>query len=69
MGFERTEGRLANEWNQRLYRKGGITPLLEDNSLDMLEAIQAKEGAIGYVWADEANISKNIKILLLINVP
>ena len=56
-------------WNQRLYRKGGITPLLEDNSSDMLEAIQAKEGSIGYVWADEVPIRKNIKILLLIIVP
>ena len=56
-------------WNKRLYRKGGITPLLEENSQDMLEAIQAKEGAIGYIWADEAPIRKNIKILLLINIP
>lgn len=55
-------------WNKRLYRKGGITPLLEDTSQGVLSAVMEREGAIGYVWADEIAENGDLKILLSIEI-
>lgn len=55
-------------WNKRLFREGGLTPLLKNNSREVLEAVRDQEGAVGYVWLDEAEGREGIKILLTIDL-
>jgi len=55
-------------WNNRLFREGGIPPTLKDNSQEVIAAVENTDGAIGYVWLDEAKTAHNrIKILLTID--
>jgi hypothetical protein len=56
-------------WNKRLYRKGGITPLLEYDGREVLIAVGRREGAIGYVWEDEIRDREDLKILISIEIP
>lgn len=55
-------------WNKRLFQKGGLTPLLKDNSEEVLQAVREQGGALGYVWLDEAEGREGIKILLTIDL-
>ena len=55
-------------WNRRLYRKGGINPLLKDNSREVIDTVQNREGSMGYVWLTEAEKSEKIKILLTVTL-
>jgi len=56
-------------WNNRLFREGGIPPIPKNNSAEVIGAVQDTDGAIGYVWLDEATAAKaNLKILLTIPV-
>jgi len=56
-------------WNNRLFREGGIPPLPKNNSTEVISTVQDTDGAIGYVWLDEATAAKaDLKILLTIPV-
>jgi len=64
-----TRDRYIDHWNQRLFRYGGFSPLLKSNSLEVIEAVREQEGAIGYVWLEEARNEQGIKILLTLDNP
>jgi hypothetical protein len=56
-------------WNNRLFREGGIPPIPKNNSAEVIATVQDTDGAIGYVWLDEATAAKaDLKILLTIPV-
>jgi ABC-type phosphate transport system substrate-binding protein len=63
-----TRDQYLEYWNKRLYQKGGLTPLLEENPRKVIEAVQEKEGALGYVWAEELQKDNKIKVLLTIDL-
>ncbi len=56
-------------WNNRLFRQGGIPPSLKQNPVEVILAVEETEGAVGYVWLQEAKVAKDrVKILLTIDV-
>ncbi|MBI3596321.1 MAG: hypothetical protein HY203_04105 [Nitrospirae bacterium] len=56
-------------WNNRLFREGGIPPIPQNNSGEVITMVQETDGAIGYVWLDETTAAKaNLRILLTIHV-
>jgi ABC-type phosphate transport system substrate-binding protein len=57
-----------NHWNHRLFREGGIPPLLKNDSSEVIRTVREREGAVGYVWASEAK-APGIRTVLKIDVP
>jgi ABC-type phosphate transport system substrate-binding protein len=56
-------------WNNRLFREGGIPPIPKNDSAEVIATIEGTDGAIGYVWLDQAKAAKDsLKILLTITV-
>lgn len=66
--LQMTRDQYLDYWNKRLYQKGGLTPLLEENSQKVLEAVQEKAGALGYVWLEDVNRQGKVKVLLTIDL-
>jgi hypothetical protein len=64
-----TRDRYIDYWNQRLFRFGGFTPLLKSNSREVIKAVREQDGALGYVWLDEARNESGIKILMTLDLP
>ncbi|MBI3810919.1 MAG: hypothetical protein HY283_01755 [Nitrospirae bacterium] len=64
-----TRDRYIDYWNQRLFRYGGFSPLLKNNSREVIEAVREQDGGVGYVWLDEARNEPGIKILLTLDKP
>lgn len=64
-----TRDRYIDYWNQRLFRYGGFSPLLKNNSREVIETIREQDGALGYVWLEEARNESGIKILLTLDMP
>ena len=62
-----TRDRYIDYWNLRLFRSGGFTPLLKNNSREVIETVQEQDGALGYVWLEEARDEPGIKILLTLD--
>lgn len=50
-------------WNLHLFQEGGFTPLLRPGSREVLDTVKEIEGAVGYVWLDEARVQPQVKIL------
>lgn len=56
-------------WNNRLFREGGIPPVLKQNAEEVILTVEDTVGAIGYVWLEEAKAAKErVKILLTVDV-
>ena len=56
-------------WNNRLFREGGIPPIAKQNSEEVILTVEEVNGAIGYVWLEEAKAARDrVKILFTINV-
>jgi len=66
--LQMTRDQYLEYWNKRLYQKGGLTPLLEENSHKVIEAVQEKAGSLGYVWLEEVNKDEKVKVLLTIEL-
>lgn len=63
-----SEDEYVKYWNNRLFREGGIPPILKNNSAEVIMAVEETVGAIGYVWLDETTAAKtDLKILLRIH--
>jgi ABC-type phosphate transport system substrate-binding protein len=66
--LQMTRDQYLEYWNKRLYQKGGLTPLLEENPKKVIEAVKEKEGALGYVWMEEVQQDNQVKVLLTIDL-
>jgi hypothetical protein len=55
-------------WNLHLFQEGGFTPLLRRTSREVLDTVREIEGAVGYVWLDEAQGQPQVKILHTLTV-
>jgi len=64
-----TRDRYIDYWNQRLFRYGGFSPLLKNNSREVIETVREQDGALGYVWLEEARNESGIKIVLTLDLP
>ncbi|MBI3994546.1 MAG: hypothetical protein HY349_01085 [Nitrospirae bacterium] len=67
--IQMTRDRYIDHWNQRLFRSGGFTPLLKSDGREVIETVREQDGALGYLWADEARNETGIKILLTLDGP
>ncbi len=55
-------------WNNRLFREGGNSPISAQNSEEVIKTVETVDGAIGYIWLEEAKeASGRIKVLLSID--
>ena len=59
-----TRDSYIDYWNKRLFQKGGFTPLLKNNSREVLETVREQEGGIGYVWLNETEGEDTLRILM-----
>ncbi len=50
-----------------VFLEGTNAPVLRDDSAGVIQTVKESEGAIGYVWASEANNAKGIKTVLTIH--
>jgi len=64
-----TRDRYIAYWNQRLFSHGGFSPLLKNNSREVIETVRDQDGAVGYVWLEEARNESGIKVLLTLEIP
>jgi ABC-type phosphate transport system substrate-binding protein len=53
-------------WNRHLFQQGGIPPSLKRDSKEVIRAVQEREGAIGYVWSQEAE-TEDVRVLLTLD--
>lgn len=67
LGMSRDQ--YIEHWNLHLYRDGGFTPLLRPGSTEVLDTVREIEGAIGYVWLQEADGQQQVKILQTFTAP
>jgi ABC-type phosphate transport system substrate-binding protein len=59
-----THEAYINHWNHRLFREGGIPPLLRSDSSEVIRTVKEKQGAIGYVWESEARGVDGIRVIM-----
>lgn len=55
-------------WNRLLFQKGGLPPLLKDSPDDVVTELLKTDGAIGYLWLEDAQNRAGLKILLVFPV-
>jgi ABC-type phosphate transport system substrate-binding protein len=53
-------------WNRHLFQEGGIPPALKSDSKEVIRAVKEREGAIGYVWSQEAE-AEDVRVLLTVD--
>lgn len=55
-------------WNNRIFQRGGIPPVLRKSSEEVVRLLVETDGAIGYVWMEEAQAAgTRVKILFTID--
>jgi hypothetical protein len=55
-------------WNNRIFQRGGIPPVLRKSSEEVVRTVAETDGAIGYVWMEEAQAAgTRVKILFTID--
>jgi ABC-type phosphate transport system substrate-binding protein len=59
-----THEAYINHWNHRLFREGGIPPLLKSDSAEVIRTVKEKQGAIGYVWESEARGVDGVRVIM-----
>ncbi|MFQ5455824.1 MAG: hypothetical protein ACE5EA_06430 [Nitrospirota bacterium] len=53
-------------WIGKLFRDGITPPKKEDSSENVIKRVSSEKGSMGYVWVNEAQRVKSIKILTVI---
>lgn len=66
--LKRTPPVYQSYWTHRLFVEGGNLPVVKQNSQEVIEAVREKKGAIGYIWASEANGATRIRVILTIKI-
>jgi hypothetical protein len=55
-------------WNNRIFQRGGIPPVLRKNSEEVVKTVVETDGAIGYIWLEEAQaVATRVKVLFTID--
>ncbi len=55
-------------WNNRIFQRGGIPPALRKSSEEVVKTVVETDGAIGYVWLEEAQtVATRVKVLFTID--
>lgn len=54
----------SRHWMHLIFMGGTEGPILRKDGPEVLQAVRESEGAIGYVWADEAMSAKGVQIVL-----
>lgn len=55
-------------WNNRIFQRGGIPPVLRKSSEEVVKTVVETDGAIGYVWLEEAQtVASRVKVLFTID--
>lgn len=67
LDFSSKEAYIAY-WNRLLFQKGGLPPLLKDSPDEVVKELIKTDGAIGYLWLENAQNRADLKILLVLPV-
>lgn len=55
-------------WSNRIFQRGGIPPILRKSSEEVVKTVVETDGAIGYVWLEEAQtVATRVKVLFTID--
>lgn len=54
-------------WIKKVFQEGGVPPVMQATSEEVIRTIKEEPGGIGYIWRHEGDLS-GIKILLTIEV-
>lgn len=57
----------TRRWTHLIFMGGTTGPILKENSQEVIQLVQTLEGAIGYVWADEAAKAAGVKTVLTLH--
>lgn len=57
----------TRRWTHLIFMGGTTGPMLKENSQEVIRTVQTLEGAIGYVWANEAAKAAGVKTVLTLH--
>ncbi len=55
-------------WLKKVFKEGAIPPPSKESSQEVIKTVIYEDGAVGYVWSEEAQRETGIKVLLIIKI-
>jgi len=55
-----------DHWNRLLFQQGGLPPLLKDSPDELVSELLKLDGSIGYLWEEDAEGRRDLKVLLVV---